>query len=265
MRKRYVSLNQCTTLRDPISPARQIDPPTRTAVRRRRLHRGAGRFHRDVQNDGRRFHRVFLFALTVIDLDVEVAQGAMRHLFKQLRDTHAGLRYMWWAEFQRRGAIHFHGMLVEPGFDLEVQASEWFKKHWPLATIRPWARQKSAAWFRDRGADYVMKDVNKGSRKGYQQLYETMPLYWKTFSTHRLACSPQEHAKHEDKGHIEMQSVETDSLGSARSAPFLTTVARHIPARGGCWLPRRVLKPRCGVARNIVWDQKRPIVVGSSP
>lgn len=227
-------------MRDEIEPPRKVDPPTRTAVRRRRLHRGAARFHRDVLNDGRRLTHVFIFGLTVRSPEIALADGEMRHLMKQLRDTHPGVRYIWWLEYQRRGAAHYHGQIEHPAFVYGRELKTWLGEHWPHADIQPHAERKSFAWFRDRGADYAMKDVNKGCRKGHQQVYEDTPPRQRTFSTHRLACSADEHAQHEDKAVVELKPVEADQLGSRLFAPHVVLIRRHVPARGGCQLrPRR--------------------------
>src|SRR5258708_32919005 len=67
---RMVSLNQCATMRDVLTPARPLPEPTRTSRRRTRLHRGARRFWHDVNSDGRRYHQVLLFALTVASFEL---------------------------------------------------------------------------------------------------------------------------------------------------------------------------------------------------
>jgi len=247
---RMVSLNQCATMRDVLDPPRALPEPTRTSRRRTRLHRGARRFWHDVNSDGRRYHQVLLFALTVAALEFDQVEGAVRACMKQLRDVQPGLRYFWWAELQARGAIHYHGVLVDPTFSFERDARRWFDAHWPHAQIQTWVALKSAAWFRQNDGEYVMKDANKGARKGYEQVYETMPIGWRTFSSHRLAFTAAEHAQHEDKAYLSWGSQLADEHdASPRPIVSIVAIDHHIPSRVGCKVSRddRLrLRPRRG-------------------
>lgn len=233
---RHVSLNECTTIRNELEPPKPLTLPRKTATRRRRLHRGAKRFWHDVQCDGRRFHRVLLFAVTSTELDTDPLRGAVEYLHQQLRQVCPGLRYFWWPEFQRRGALHYHGILLDPPWTDYPPARKWLSKHWPHAQIQTWIKFKSAAWFRDNEADYVLKEVGKGHRKGYEQWYEEMPNGWRTFSNHRLTFTPEEHAQHESRGYTRILEDGTQQL---------VAVDEHVSAIGGCRLVAdRVLRRR---------------------
>lgn len=392
-RPRTVSSNQCETIREDV--ARQVDEQagSLSARRRRQLHRGATRFHRDVCNDPRPFHRVLVAALTVRELEPDVASGAMQRLMEALKTEHerawrharapgrgtsevrdreldadfgnrtevqrgrmraatraraasqpavpahdgrlargpvrgadvfpgdagrahaaygvedrlvkhtlqreetaqvlrvlvpesrrgaaqdpleeghvvervnraagpAGqrrfhgksslpcLRYLWWAEFQKRGAIHYHLVLVDPPFGLEREARAWFDAHWtdaqgrPLAGIQTWCEWKSAAWFKGHAADYVLKDVGKGVRKGYEQVYDGMPKGWRTFRSHQLVWPAKIHALHETKAHAACLRDHVHTRRGCFDSLWLYRVDIHVPARGGCHLPLARAKPK---------------------
>jgi len=201
------------------------------------------RWVRDVCSDSRPAHRVLLFALTVDGLELEPARGAVRDCLQRLRVPHPGLRYLWWAEFQRRGAIHYHGMLVDPPFQFERQARAWFSRHWPLARIQTWVEWRSGAWLRSGAGAYALKDVRKVAGKRYEQEYGRMPRGWRTFSCHRLAFTPEEHRPHENRSYV---AVAPDVGGVVLWAQDI-----HVAASGGCLVKRndavrrrrRVLRP----------------------
>lgn len=230
-RRSPVSWNQCTTLRNEFTPAVKVDPQTPSQRRRRSLHRGALRFVRDVCSDGRRFHRVLLFALTVDGLDAEVCRGAIRDCMQRLRVPHPGLRYLWWAEFQKRGALHYHGMLVDPPFDFERDARHWFDRQWPHATIQTWVEWRSANWFRSSAGAYALKDVRKVSGKRYEQDYEHMPANWKTYSCHRLTFTADEHRQHENRVYVGWDPHTRDVV--------IEALDEHISGESGCELVHR--------------------------
>lgn len=230
-RKRLVSWNQCTTLRTEFEQPRKVDPQTSSQRRRRSLHRGALRFVRDVCADGRKYHRCLLFALTVAGLDPDPCQGAIRDIFQRMRAHNPGLRYLWWAEFQKRGALHYHGMIVDPPFEFERDARHWFDQRWPHAQIQTWVEVKSASWFRSSAGAYALKDVRKVGGKTYEQQYENMPASWKTYSTHRLTFAAEEHHLHENHPYVgwnpQTREVQVEALDE------------HVPAAGGCKLVHR--------------------------
>lgn len=231
----HVSWNQCTTLRTDLRPPRKVDPQTSSQRRRRSLHRGALRFVRDVCADGRQYHRVLLFALTVAGLEPEPTQGAIRDCFQQLRVHHPGLRYLWWAEFQKRGALHYHGMLVDPPFAFERDARSWFDNHWPHAQIQTWVEWRSAAWFRSSAGAYALKDIRKVGGKVYEQQYDRMPASWKTFACHRLTFAAEEHALHENRVYIGWDERTREVQ--------IEAIDEHVAAEEGCALRDRRRRP----------------------
>ncbi len=155
------------------------------------------------------------------------------------------MRVFWWAEFQKRGAIHYHGIVVDAPFANLADARRWFTAHWrssdggELAQIQAWVDFMSADWFRRAGGDYILKDVRKLNGKRYEQDYTLMPAGWRTFSSNQLAFAAAEHQEHEDKHEVQyLPAVATkDSLAPAE----VLVIARHqhVPAEGGCRLFQR--------------------------
>lgn len=285
-RPRPFSLNECTTIRDDCRE--HVDPTAMSpsARRRRSLHRGALRFVRDVcaedlearrlsrgvlkgESTPQRVHRVLLVALTMEKVDPELARGAIEHTFHQLRDRHADrlgaraaraprraraadrrLRYLWWPEFQRRGALHYHAIVVDPPFDDVAGARRWFSSHWrgadgqALAGIQAWTEFRSAAWFRSRGGDYVLKDVRKLGGKQYEQDYSRMPRGWRTFRSHQLRYLAAEHQEHETKAHTVCTAPAGATFVTKRLEIWIYRVDHHVPQDGGCRLHRPRQKGR---------------------
>ena len=155
------------------------------------------------------------------------------------------MRYFWWAEFQRRGAIHYHMMLVDVPFADEAHAKKWLTDNWTaadgarLAGIQTFTKYRSAAWFRDAGADYVMKDARKGHRKAYEQEYSRMPRLWRTFRNNQLAFTAREHQEHETKAHTMCTAAPDVPWHERMHHIWVYRVDTHVPQEGGCRLTQR--------------------------
>lgn len=155
------------------------------------------------------------------------------------------MRYFWWAEFQKRGALHYHAMIVDAPFSGVGEARQWFTRAWRdggvghLSKIQPHVDIRSAAWFRDNGADYVMKDAHKGHRKGYQQDYSKMPRGWRTFRCHQLAFSAAEHARHEDKAWTVCVAANDRPWHERQHEIYVFRVDHHVPGPAGHQLTQR--------------------------
>jgi hypothetical protein len=164
------------------------------------------------------------------------------------------MRYFWWAEFQERGALHYHAIIVDAPFADEGAARRWFTDNWraqlPAGVFRaqPDTKFRAAAWFRKSAGDYVLKDVRKLGGKHYQQNYSRMPRGWRTFRSHQLTFEAAEHQEHDDK-HVVRVTVHEATKDAPRRTDILL-VARdcHVPARGGCKLFRRKPPRRRSVA-----------------
>ena len=258
-----VSSNHCTTLRSELSEPLRVDPPDASSRRRRSLHRGVYRFIRDVLADGmhphgrRRPRCCLLFSLTVRELDPEVAQGAIRELTQQLRHLVADVRYFWWVEFQRRGAIHFHGMILDPPWRLEREARFWLQAHWHLADIQPWVQMRSGSWFEARAGAYAMKDVRKLAGKHYEQDYSRMPKGWRTFSCSRLAFEASEHREHESWADVACLEDPSLPWSIRQRGIYVLAYHQHEPASGGCRLRNHKRSYRSAVRGALTWGLTR--------
>jgi hypothetical protein len=373
MRRRSVSLNECTTIRDELRE--RVDPAARTtsARRRRSLHRGALRFIRDVCADTRVFKRVLLVGLSIAELDPMVAKGAIEGLFEELKDLYAScsrtsarsslivgpsgstsaggsvlnprspahrgglargarsganvrpgraclaqaadgvddrfvqdlaqleqlpqltrisisdavaavrqesrehaqvsgrfnvpptatgghrkdckptlqpMQYLWWAEFQQRGALHYHAIIVDAPFATEGEARRWFTDHWRRQLpelehrTQPDVQFRSASWFRKSAGDYVLKDVRKLGGKHYQQDYSRMPPSWRTFRSHQLTFAASEHREHETKAWTVCVAAADAPWHERVAQIYVERVDWHVPAVGGCRLFRRKVRGR---------------------
>jgi len=160
------------------------------------------------------------------------------------------MRYFWWAEFQKRTALHYHLVVVDAPFELLRDARHWFDAHWtdtdgrPLAGIQTWVDWKPGRWFRDHAADYVLKDVGKGHRKGYEQDYTHMPRGWRTFRCHQLTYPAAVHQEHETKAHSVCVADHVHTRKSCFRTIYVYRVDHHVPAIGGCHLPRALARAR---------------------
>lgn len=160
-------------------------------------------------------------------------------------DASGRLRYFWWPEFQKRGALHYHAILIDPPFELVREARAWFDAHWttadgaPLAGIQTWVDWKAFAWFRKSGGAYILKDVRKLSGKVYEQDYTHMPKGWRTCSSNRLEFELAEHQEHESKAHTACAAAPGDPYHVKLYETYVWRVDEHVPALGGCRLTRR--------------------------
>jgi hypothetical protein len=176
-----------------------------------------------------------------VDRGAGAATGARSHG----KATLPRFRYLWWPEFQLRGALHYHLILVDPPFQYERDARKWFDAHWKsadgqnLAGIQTWVQWRSATWFRARGGDYVLKDVRKLAGKWYEQDYTRMPRGWRTFRSHQLAFTAREHQEHENKAWTVCTAKPGAPWYEQQREIWVERVDWHVPRRCGCRLYER--------------------------
>jgi hypothetical protein len=174
-----------------------------------------------------------------------------RYSAKQHANTSTSrLRYFWWAEFQKRGALHYHAILVDPPFARERDARHWFDKHW-AAALPPREHRtqcdvqfRGADWFRKKGGDYVLKDLRKLGGKTYEQDYSRMPRGWRTFRSHQLAFTAAEHQEHESKAWTVCTAAPDRPWHERQHDIWIYRIDVHVPASCGCRLYRRKVRGR---------------------
>lgn len=204
-------LEPCSLMRRTLDVEERVEPDrSRAAGRRRRLKRGIERWHRDVLWRDDRVHAVYRITLTFTSDQVDAAAGAIRALWHAYRRVDSQPTYFAWLELQRRGAPHYHILLIdkgEPGvprrplWRFERDLRRWFTQHWKQhARLQPDIKREEWRWFADRAAKYVTAYAKKIGGKRYQQDYENVPRELRTFVNDRLLVPLSEHAKHETRG-----------------------------------------------------------------
>jgi hypothetical protein len=157
---------------------------------------------------------------------------------------------MWWAEFQKRGALHYHAIIIDAPFADEGEARRWFTDHWHKQLpqlehrVQPDVQWRSAPWFRKYGGNYVLGDVRKLGGKHYQQDYTRMPRLWRTFRTHQLTRTVAEHLEHETKAWTACTAPPEASWDEKRRSIVVYRVDHHVPRDGGCHMVTRRRRPR---------------------
>ena len=185
-------------------------------------------------------------------------------------DNDGRLRYFWWPEFQKRGALHYHAVLVNPPFEHERDARHWFDSHWrgldgqDLAGIHTWVEWRSGDWFKTHAGDYVLKDVRKVAGKWYEQEYDRMPKGWRTCSSSQLVFSVREHQLHENRAWTMCTSSVGASWHARRLEIWVERVDWHIPARAGCRLFERKRYARRGITPHVVDTHGRGHLAGAA-
>jgi hypothetical protein len=228
----------CHTKRDDLVVPRHCKPVELADRRRYRLRTGIDRWLRDIASDCVDPHRVHLVALTVHSLDTRVAEGAMRRLYAELRALRGAetFRYFWWAEFQKRGAIHFHAIWVDAPFRTNREGRLWLRQHWPHGRIWPDVRKRDLDWFRAKAGGYVAQYAKKDGPKRYQQSFELMPKGWHVFASQRLAFPIAEHVKHEHQADLACTAPKTAPFYRRLAEMWVVGMLWHVPAPGGCRL-----------------------------
>jgi hypothetical protein len=257
-----VSLNKCTTTQKALVPELHIDVGRKSSGdrRRARLRKGIDRWHLSVTRSARQPKRCMTLALTFASADPMAARGAIMTFWDSYRKAFAGARYFSWAEFQRRGALHYHAIVLDPPWLLRGQAVRWITRHWPHASITPNLEFRSRSWLLDAAGRYVKAYAKKPRKhdggqqqqrrpntlygKEYQQAYDEMPREIRTFESNQLEHLVAELDLHLDR--LEVVNI------APPGAPWHVRVEsfwafdriEHVPAAGGCRIPTRHKKKR---------------------
>jgi len=107
------------------------------------------------------------------DADRDTAEGAIRDFIDRFKKAIGDYGYLWWAELQKRGAIHYHVAFVDcPFLDANRVAELWGRGFVKLR------------WFDGhRGFSYALKYARK-LRKAYQQDYALFSVLYKGFKVY---------------------------------------------------------------------------------
>jgi len=195
-------LEPCALMHRRLDEPRRVTPDrSRAAGRRRRLRRGIDRWHADTRACTR-VRRVLRVALTVAVPEPEAAVGAIRLMWTAFRQQFGRLPYFSWVELQRRGAVHYHALIVNPPWLRDRDARYWFQRHWRLARIQPDVHFESASWFHRDAGNYAKQYAKKRGGKAYQQEYDSLPRELRTFESNRLEHQVAELDQHVDKSEV---------------------------------------------------------------
>jgi len=151
----------------PSSPRLRI---SRVEERANRMARAVRAFSLEVM----RCRGVLMITLTFAgDPDREAASGAVRDFVDRFKKKVGNYKCFWWPELQRRGAIHYHVLVVDcPFLDPDRVSALWGRGFVKLR------------WFDGhRGFSYALKYARK-LRKAYQQDYALFSVLYKGFKAY---------------------------------------------------------------------------------
>src|SRR5262249_10240360 len=103
------------------------------------------------------------------------------------REHWGPLTYFCWLELQRRGAVHYHAIVLNPPRRSEGFNWKWLENEWGLGFIH--VRGIPGHTWRAQRLEHVRKYAKKQSHKRHQQEYDTVPSSIRTFMTNRLERS----------------------------------------------------------------------------
>jgi len=138
--------------------------------------------------------RIATITLTVPEADPEAAIGRVYAFWARVRQTWLGTRYFCWLELQRRGAVHYHCIWLNPPHMKRVNLLAWVDKAWGHG--RTQVRFSDGHRGIQREVDYAIDYSKKMGRKSYQQRYDDVPSQLRTFMSQRLEIPPTEVDKH---------------------------------------------------------------------
>ena len=249
-------LEPCALMRRHVDEPRRVTPDrSRAAGRRRRLRVGIDRWHADTCSGGT-IRNVLLVALTVAEPDPLAARGAIRDLWHDYRAEFGRRPYFSWIELQRRGAVHYHVLLVNPPWALERDARRWLQQHWRLASIQPSVQARSPRWFRREAGAYARAYAKKIGHKAYQQAYDSLPRELRTFESNRLAHTAAELDKHIDKYEVVCTAPPGAPWWQQLESLWIVAHWTHVTERRWCTL-RAAPGGACYIARDEALYKRR--------
>ena len=186
--------SSCTMREDYVATSVPIAPRTKAYYRRKRLKQGLACWDLDRRMCAEATHRVAVLTFTVPDEDPEAARGWIRDFWRKVRQRWLGTRYFCWLELQRRGAVHYHAVWLNPPPMWRSNLVAWVHTHWGHG--RTQVRFKHALNGLKDELEYAMKYTDKMKWKAYQQRYDEVPSTLRTFMCQRLEIPPSELRKH---------------------------------------------------------------------
>jgi hypothetical protein len=167
------------------------------AQRRRRLARGIDRWDHDRQLCSEWTRRIAVVTLTLKDQDPEAAIGRVYKFWAKVRQKWLGTRYFCWLELQRRGAVHYHCIWLNPPPIWRVNLVAWVDRAWGEGRTQVRFPQMKNGLQAE--LDYCRSYAKKMGRKAYQQKYDEVPRALRTFMSQRLESPGGELDDHRDK------------------------------------------------------------------
>ncbi len=182
---RHASLYGCFTIPAPLGEPRTYQVSrSRTAQRRRRLARGVARWLQEQDLRHVRVYRVAQLTLTMADPDPAAARRLATDFWRRVHNTFGETRYFCWLEVQRRGAVHYHAIWINPPKQWHSDLVRWVSGAWDGG--RTQVRFAGKPPGSRLNMEYVTGYVKKHGPKDYQQQYEDLPSSLRTFMSQRL-------------------------------------------------------------------------------
>lgn len=213
------------------SPRQPVPSNSKGAQRRRRLARGVATWERDRSLCAERVHRVAQLTLTIADPDPRAAIGRVYRFWRKVRQKWLGTRYFCWLELQRRGAVHYHCVWLNPPPVWRTNLVRWVQAAW--GDDRTQVRFKQARTGLQDELNYVLKYTDKMKRKSYQQRYDQVPRELRTFMTQRTEIPVPVLEEHCDKDIYGYSPGYTDHGSYIEPSIYLHSRREHVVPRGG--------------------------------
>jgi len=164
------------------------------------------------------------------------ARGLIRSFWQAFRKAHGGRPYFSWAELQRRGAVHYHALVVNPPWKTAAHFYRWSNKAWGPGWQQRRYEVRDGAWFYRRAGRYVKAYAKESSEKAYQQSYDELPREIRTFENNRLGFLAAQLDAHRD-GYVLENLAPFNSTFSRRLLNWwLMQRLHHVEGAGGCSL-----------------------------
>jgi hypothetical protein len=137
-----------------------------------------------------------VLTLTVKEADPAAAIGRVYKFWAKVRQRWLGTRYFCWLELQRRGAVHYHCVWLNPPPVWRANLVAWVDHAWGGG--RTQVRFPQAREGLRHELDYALKYADKMKHKAYQQRYDEVPRELRTFMSQRLEIPGKKLDEHRD-------------------------------------------------------------------